>query len=1046
MRIIVGDEVGLIKSIVFSEPATGAVVAENRRKRKKEALSAPPFAIAPLVGVQNRDRAVDCLCFSKNKTKAVAAAKDGHVFVVDLNSGAVDSLFRLFEPARTNVAAPGNKPRDAEHFVGLHEANGTIITCTNKGNIVYHNQLEYLAADEDAEPLPTITTNIGQDALTVMKVFPDSPDYFATAGAEREVCLWRIVKDPEGNGKLESIWKAKNVANDHLDLRVPVHVTDLTFMPPPAEYKAPPDGSVKPTRIAMVSLHKHFRVYNVYEGKRRPVVSVTVGDMPAKRLAVTKDGSQAVVTDTTGTAIHIETATGTRIGAFRGFQGAVTAMECVDEKDDALLVTAGIDRMLRIYLREGKRSLLHKIYLKHRLHTFIVDESFVAPSTTIKKKARVEKESDGNADDQEDDQEEEEENDEDFFARMAEPDEDDVEEDDNEEEEEEPVVVAPKKKKGADSTKSKKRNMDCELSLVMAALNALVTSNLVGFVNDVESFDNYIKTSIDTTNNPLAFGGTVRTNSLYNCPDWDGTGLRYLQSSLCAYLVGLGVDVSADATPNTPCNPAGTVVPLCSSTLTKFSAAWNTVFSSTTFCPSGAGTLGLGPNSLANYITSRQETLSSAASCVVAEGSETSNCGFQSAADAKKFCATSSVSADPCCSAFTPAVASMVSPPPATATVTTTTSAAAPSPTAAAENALPIPIIAGAGGGALLLIIGVVVFMCMRKKKQVGGNNNSSSNARGINNYDMEDRQQFSHKAAPMGFAPPPVPAGQQDMYEAIYDYTPNMSDELGTQVGDKIILKCEYDDGWAFGFNTRTKKEGTFPLDILDKYADPNANFNDANRNQRASSMYGPGGNNNAASMYAPTNNNTDSMYYAQSEYGNNTESVYYGNNTESVYAPAGTDSMYAPGTDSVYAPGGVESLYVDNKDVHEAVYDFTPQMPDEIELRVGDQVQLKHQYDDGWAQGTNLSNGNKTGLFPLDCLAGFDAPQQDANGKKQHNNRVSSMYGGGQDSVYYGNGTDSMYYPQSEYGTDSVYQANTDSVYYGNNTDSVYYGNGGR
>ncbi|KAJ3002864.1 UNVERIFIED_CONTAM: WD repeat-containing protein 74 [Siphonaria sp. JEL0065] len=204
----------------------------------------------------------------------------------------------------------------------------------------------------------------------------------------------------------------------------------------------------------MVSLHKHFRVYNVYEGKRRPVVSVTVGDMPAKRLAVTKDGSQAVVTDTTGTAIHIEAVTGTRIGAFRGFQGAVTAMKCVDEKDDALLITAGIDRMLRIYLREGKRSLLHKIYLKHRLHTFIVDESFMAPSSK-EKKARVLKEEDGHKRDQEDDQEEEEENDEDFFARMAEPDEDDVEEDDNEEEEEF-VAMAPKKK-GNDSAKSKKR-------------------------------------------------------------------------------------------------------------------------------------------------------------------------------------------------------------------------------------------------------------------------------------------------------------------------------------------------------------------------------------------------------------------------------------------------------------------------------------------------------------------------------------------------------------------------------------------------------------
>ncbi|KAI9332855.1 hypothetical protein BDR26DRAFT_869067, partial [Obelidium mucronatum] len=152
---------------------------------------------------------------------------------------------------------------------------------------------------------------------------------------------------------------------------------------------------------------------------------------------------------------------------------------------------------------------------------------------------------------------------------------------------------------------------------------------------------------------------------------------------------------------------------------------------------------------------------------------------------------------------------------------------------------------------------------------------------------------------------------------------------------------------------------------------------------------MYGPapGGfnntnnNNNGESIYgAPTN--TDSMYYAQSEYGNNTDSMYYGNNTDSVYAPGG---------------GQTESMYVDNNqaaDVHIAVYDFSPQMPDEIELRVGDKVQLKHQYDDGWAQGTNLSNGNKTGLFPLDCLEGFDAPQAARRKWKEATQQPSIQY----------------------------------------------------
>ncbi|KAJ3284059.1 WD repeat-containing protein 74 [Rhizoclosmatium sp. JEL0117] len=462
MRIIVGDEVGLIKRITFSVPASGAAVdakakdKDKRRKKDNSKEKAPAFATSPLVESQNRAKAVDALAFAKNKSKVVAATKDGHVQVFDIDSGSIDTQFRLFEPVPQKASVAGNRAREEEHFVGLFEANGTIITCTNKGNVNYHAPLAFLATNPSADPLPTFKGSVDQDALTVMKVFPESPDYFATAGAEREVCLWRVVKDESGTAKLESVWKAKNVANDHLDLRVPVHVTDLQFLPPPAEYKAPEGSGVKPTRIAMVSLHKHFRVYNVYEGKRRPVLSVTVGDMPAKRLAVTEDGSEAIVTDTTGSAIHISTATGDRLGAFKGFQGAVTSIECVNEivNEDVrkLIVTAGIDRMLRIFLRDGKRTLLHKIYLKHRLHAILIDESFVPPSAQkSKKKPRIEKDGD---DEGKEEEEEEEENDEDFFARMQEDDEDDEEVGDDDEEE-----IAPPPKKKSAPVKPKKRKI-----------------------------------------------------------------------------------------------------------------------------------------------------------------------------------------------------------------------------------------------------------------------------------------------------------------------------------------------------------------------------------------------------------------------------------------------------------------------------------------------------------------------------------------------------------------------------------------------------------
>ncbi|KAI8618261.1 hypothetical protein BC830DRAFT_964559 [Chytriomyces sp. MP71] len=319
-----------------------------------------------------------------------------------------------------------------------------------------------------------------------------------------------------------------------------------------------------------------------------------------------------------------------------------------------------------------------------------------------------------------------------------------------------------------------------------------------------------------------------------------------------------------------------------------------------------------------------------------------------------------------------------------------------------------IYIAAGSGAGLLLIILIVVLCCCCRRKRTQPeypsqfDNNVAMKNMNGASagpyGPSGSERTMLNQNAAPMGMGPPPPmspggPGGAKDMYTAVYDYAPAQSDELEAFVGDKIIIKTEFDDGWAFGFNTRSRKEGHFPLDILDKYAQQNQAFGQNGGpsvySKRASSMYGPQGG-------------------QQSVYG-----------TDSMYAP-GQQSMY--GTASVYAPGQ-ESMYVDNGKVHKVVYDFNPEQKDEAELRVGDSIQLKQEYDDGWGHGLNLTTG-QTGLFPLDCLEGFENQEFDDQGQKKNKLRASSIYGGGQDSVYYGNAgnTQSVY---SEYapGTDSVY-----------------------
>ncbi|KAI9190715.1 uncharacterized protein BJ171DRAFT_606663 [Polychytrium aggregatum] len=85
--------------------------------------------------------------------------------------------------------------------------------------------------------------------------------------------------------------------------------------------------------------------------------------------------------------------------------------------------------------------------------------------------------------------------------------------------------------------------------------------------------------------------------------------------------------------------------------------------------------------------------------------------------------------------------------------------------------------------------------------------------------------------------------AGQvSETMEVIYNYTANLSDEIQLNIGDTIIVKCKFDDGWAFGFNVSTSQEGSFPLACVDV---PNGGSGAPRKNegirQRASSLYMP-------------------------------------------------------------------------------------------------------------------------------------------------------------------------------------------------------------
>ncbi|KAJ3011726.1 UNVERIFIED_CONTAM: hypothetical protein HDU68_001553, partial [Siphonaria sp. JEL0065] len=116
----------------------------------------------------------------------------------------------------------------------------------------------------------------------------------------------------------------------------------------------------------------------------------------------------------------------------------------------------------------------------------------------------------------------------------------------------------------------------------------------------------------------------MRDPTIFNCPNWDGTGFRYYTSVLCATLVAQGI---GNTDTPTPCNPAGTVVPICDSTVSKYITAYQVVYQNRATCPDGAN--GIAQALVNNVIGMRSAGLfssSSSTTCFASESNESNNC------------------------------------------------------------------------------------------------------------------------------------------------------------------------------------------------------------------------------------------------------------------------------------------------------------------------------------------------------------------------------------------------------------------------------------
>ncbi|KAF0705462.1 hypothetical protein As57867_007016, partial [Aphanomyces stellatus] len=222
MRVVIADETGLVKNVAL-EASTA------------ELLSGPS---------QNRATSARHLSWSESDV------------VVGRVNGAVDCH-------ALNGASPWSFTRDGSPVgLGVVAEFGSIVRCNTAGRVEVVHPLH-------VKPNPP-SFEVGHDIHT-MRVDPFGSHVIGIGGKERDLNLWNLETQT-------AVFKAKNITHDNLDMRVPVWVKALAFLPRPAS-----DSSGH--RVVVGTAYHQIRIYDT-NTKRRPVSETTFGDHPITSLVV----------------------------------------------------------------------------------------------------------------------------------------------------------------------------------------------------------------------------------------------------------------------------------------------------------------------------------------------------------------------------------------------------------------------------------------------------------------------------------------------------------------------------------------------------------------------------------------------------------------------------------------------------------------------------------------------------------------------------------------------------------------------------------------
>ncbi|KAI0273394.1 hypothetical protein BC834DRAFT_928522 [Gloeopeniophorella convolvens] len=345
-RFLTGDELGNIKALQVAAPSkqdpksTVTTLYDGSEKGKAHAVQKM------------------AIWTSETGPLLAAARSDGSASVSRLQDDSLELVREWTEP----------RLKTGPKYIGLAASSTGVYSCTSNGAL---RLTPYDAAG--AEPQTTALPM----RLCDWRLAPDAKS-FAYGGDEVELSVWDLEaafastpppdQPPEGPKKRKrgndllpgETWRAKNVANDTLSLRRPVHNTCLAHL------------GAAPQHLLAGTQRGDVRRYDT-RAARRPVAewAQLAKGSGIGAVAAGFHEHEVFVADQTSGLFAVDTRNGRVVYGYKGLAGAITAMAPAPTG----LVSTALDRYARVHsthappaeagqAQDEKGAVLEKVYMK----------------------------------------------------------------------------------------------------------------------------------------------------------------------------------------------------------------------------------------------------------------------------------------------------------------------------------------------------------------------------------------------------------------------------------------------------------------------------------------------------------------------------------------------------------------------------------------------------------------------------------------------------------------------------------------------------------